>query len=41
MSYPNHVEFWGVRSVDRDELGGFLANREEDSLGWLIGFNDG
>jgi len=39
--YIKHVDFEGVKSVDRDELEDVLANREEDTLGWLIGFNDG
>ena len=36
-----HIYFEGANSVDRDELEDVLANREEDTLGWLIGFNDG
>ncbi len=39
--YIKHIFFEGANSIDVDELENILSNREEDTLGWLFGFNDG
>ncbi len=39
--YIKKIEFNGADSIDIDELESQLANRERDTLGWMIGFNDG
>jgi len=36
-----HIYFEGAKSISKEELEDVLVNREEDTLGWLIGFNDG
>jgi len=36
-----HIDFEGAKNIDTDELEDALANKEEDTLGWLPGLNDG